>query len=195
MRMLLFAVFLFVFGAQAQIIITEVSPNPVGASSAIPGDLSHEFIELYNAGTLPVNLCRYHIKTSSVGSTAEPDSNNLQVWAGDSLRDIGRDSALVYDSLLQPGAYAVILGRKYVSAPESSWYCIRSGTFVFATRKTYLRSGGLSNSAAVVRLFSGENSLVSTFNSRGSTAMDPGEGFTWHEILQYYYQGVDIRTL
>ncbi|MFH0919967.1 MAG: lamin tail domain-containing protein [Fibrobacterota bacterium] len=166
----------------AGIIITEVCPNPPGGSSEVPGDLSHEYIEFYNNGPDTVNLCRCHIKTGSWGSTSAPDSNNIQVWQGDSLRDIGRGTALVYDSLLLPGEYGVLLGRKYVSAPESSWYRFPAGTHIFATRKTYLRSSGLSNSSAWVRLCSPENLSVSMFNSYGSQSMDPGEAFTWQRL-------------
>ncbi len=168
--------------AYSNIIITEVSNNPIGNSTSIPGDLSHEYIEVYNSGSLPVNLLGYYIKTSSAGSTAEPDSNNLQVFSGDSLCDIGKDSALLYDSILKPGAYGIILGRKYVSAPESTWYDFPSGTTIFATRKTYLKSGGLSNSSAIVELYSGEGVRTSIFNGFGSKSVDPGEGFTWQRV-------------
>src|SRR3989339_189279 len=82
----------------ANIVITEVSPNPQGGSGEIPGDLSHEFIEFLNCGPDTVNLCQYYIQSGSWGSTTLPDSNNIQVWQGDSLCDIGCGTFLEYDS-------------------------------------------------------------------------------------------------
>ncbi|OGS34084.1 MAG: hypothetical protein A2293_05715 [Elusimicrobia bacterium RIFOXYB2_FULL_49_7] len=175
-------IFLFILSNHAAVVISEVSPNPPGSSTTLPGDGSHEFIEFYNNGSEAVNLCRYFIKSGSVTSTAEPDSNNIQVWSGDSLLPIGGDSMLTYDSLLQPGQYGLLLGRKYISAPESTRYLIRSGAAVFATRKTYIRSGTLANASTWIELYDEHNQSISTFNHFQSKSIDPGEKLTWHRI-------------
>ena len=90
---------------------------------------------------------------------------------------------LAYDSLLPPGRFAVLFGRKYASAPESSRYALPAGTFVFAVHRSGFRSGGLSWTSAQVSLVpSGESEALSTFNAFRSTLMSSGETRTWQRV-------------
>jgi hypothetical protein len=143
--------------------------------------VSHEFIEFYNTGPDTVNLLNYYLKTGSTNSPGSIDSNNFRVWPVDTLGHIGRDSALKYDFLVPPSNYAVILCRKYAQAPESTWYSIRSGTYIFAPRKTYIRSSGMPTSVAFVELYNSDNILVSSFNSFGDS-MKIDTNLTWHLV-------------
>lgn len=148
------------------LVITEVAPNPVGSSTSIPGDATHEFIEFFNSGPETLDLSSYYIKTGSSTSASAPDSNNIEVWKG--------------DSLLLPGRYAVLFGRKYLSAPESTWYRLQDSAAVFLTRKTYIRSGTMANASTWIEAYDSKGRLATTFNRARSSAMDPGEGRSWH---------------
>ncbi|MBL8028648.1 MAG: lamin tail domain-containing protein [Fibrobacteres bacterium] len=166
----------------AEIVVTEVGCNPMGSSSAVPGDLSHEFIEIFNTGPKTVSVTDIYFKTESASSSAAADSNDVVAWRGDSLRDIGMGKNLLYPEQLKPGETAVILGRKYISAPESSWYKLPEGTIVFGTRKTYLRSGGMPNSSSVVYVHVRGHSALSSFNVQRRVNVDPGEGMSWNRV-------------
>lgn len=166
----------------AEPVISEIEPNPPGGSASIPGDLSHEYVEIYNPGPETLDLCRYYIKTSSSTSSLEPDSNGILPWSPDSLGEISNGAFVHYDSLLPPKAFALLLGRKYGSAPASSWYVPGEGSYLFATRKTYLRSSGLANASTVMRLFRSDGVQVSSFNDLEREALDPGESQTWQRV-------------
>ncbi|OGJ85967.1 MAG: hypothetical protein A2268_00045 [Candidatus Raymondbacteria bacterium RifOxyA12_full_50_37] len=180
---MLFVILLIVCrAAWCGLVITEVEPNPPGNSSGdIPGDLTHEFVEVYNTGPLPVNLSECYFIFGSSGSSTVNRCDPV-VWAGDSLRNVGRDSAVQYAAQIPAGAFAIMLCRGYVSAPESTWYAIASGTFIFTSKNKYFRSGGLANSGTTIQLFDSSGLLLSSFNSFLSSAMDPGESWTQHLI-------------
>lgn len=163
-------------------VITEVCTDPPGGSTEVPGDASHEYVEIFNPGPNAVNLCAYYLLAGSATSIARPESCAIQVWQGDTLVDVGQGTPLKYDSLLPPGAYAMIFGRKYASAPETNWIPLPAGTFVFALHRTGFKSGGLSGSAAQVSLNEPGGEEVSTFNLFGSDRMVSGETKTWQRV-------------
>jgi hypothetical protein len=183
-KIILFLLFCAIFLelASGAIVITEVSSNPIGNSTSIPGDLSHEYIEVLNTGPGTISVNQLYIKTESATSSAEADSNDLIQWSGDSLRDIGLGTELRYPDVLEAGEVAVVLGRKYISAPESSWYKFPEGTIILGTRKTYLKSGGLPNSTSIISLFVRGSIAVSTYNASRSISVDPGEGMSWNRV-------------
>ncbi len=172
----------FISAQDGSLIITEVANNPTGGSTTIPGDLSHEFIEIFNAGINAIPLNLIYFKTESSTSSASPDSNDIVPWVGDSFVDIGRGQELRYPDEIGAGECAVILGRKYVSAPESTWYLFPHGATVVGTRKTYIRSGGMPNASTIIKLCVRGEGVVSTFNSLRLSSVDPGEGMSWHRV-------------
>jgi hypothetical protein len=92
------------------IAITEVLKDPYGASSAIPGDLSHEFVEITNLGTMPFSI-------HGVFLSDGVDADSLMIWAAPLTAHpncrYGRD-------MVFPGQTAVILDRDYTAAIQSA---------------------------------------------------------------------------
>lgn len=107
----------------AQIILSEVMFDPSGPEK------SDEFVEIYNAGSGPVDLNGWEIGDSS---------------AFDNLSGVGEGGML-----LQPGQYGLILDRDYFSDSSATYAdLIPPGALLLSIDGATLGNGGLSNSRA-----------------------------------------------
>ena len=107
----------------AQVILSEVMFDPAGPEK------SDEFVEIYNAGVVPVDLTGWEIGDSS---------------AFDNLSGVGEGGMT-----LQPGQYGVILDRDYFSDSSSTYAgLIPPDALLLSIDGATLGNGGLSNSRA-----------------------------------------------
>jgi hypothetical protein len=122
------------------ILITEVMANPLDESTG-------EFIELYNNGSTSVDLL-YAV-----------------IWDGDALDTIFGFTD-IYDAVLAPGEYAVILDADYAGQ-----YTIPAGALILTADDSTLGSGLATNDP--VSLYEGDGvAIVDSF----SFPTDPGNG-------------------
>lgn len=111
------------FPLAAQVILSEVMFDPAGPEK------SDEFVEIYNAGALPVDLNGWEIGDSS---------------AFDNLIGVGEGGMM-----LQPGQYGLILDRDYFSDSSSTYAgLIPPDALLLSIDGATLGNGGLSNSRA-----------------------------------------------
>ncbi|MCD6502266.1 lamin tail domain-containing protein, partial [bacterium] len=103
--------------------------NPLGAWSAIPGDDSNEFIEIYNAGTDSVDLAGWIIY--------DGDDDDLLTSAADGMAILPSDSDGIYTStILAPGCFALILDPEYTDAANDQPYDWPSNTLILTISTT-----------------------------------------------------------
>jgi Lamin Tail Domain/Periplasmic copper-binding protein (NosD) len=124
----------------ADLIITEVMANALDEDTG-------EFIEIYNNGSSAVDLLGFVLYDGDAVDTIEGYSS-------------------YYDTVLEPGAYAVIVDSEYAGE-----YSIPSGTLLLVNDDTTVGSGLATNDP--IYLFEGDaSSLVDSFTSTS----DPGNG-------------------
>lgn len=132
----------------AQVILTEVMFDPSGPEK------SDEFVEIYNAGSAPVDLAGWEIGDSS---------------AFDNLDGVGEGGMV-----LQPGQYGLILDPDYFSDSSSTYTgLIPPEALLLRIDGATLGNGGLSNSRAKeIRLVNAQQDTVQRY--RYSIGNSPG---------------------
>lgn len=122
----------------AQVVINEIMANPEGS------DTNTEYVELYNAGLLSVNLLNWKIANDEGSDTLQP--------------------ALPLTSANLPaGGYAIILERDYWESGNQLYAGrIPESTLLLVVEDAAIGSGGLTNSIPqTVKLFDLSGDLVS----------------------------------
>ena len=129
-----------------ELVISEVLANPLDESTG-------EFIEIYNAGSTDIDLLYFVI------------------WDGDAL-DTLFGYADIYDTVLAPGQYAIILDSDYAGQ-----YSIPSDALVLTADDSTLGSG-LSTDDAITLYESGGTALIDGY----SFPSNPGNGISSEKI-------------
>ncbi len=118
--LVLFSTFL-----HAQVILTEVMFDPAGSES------TDEFVEIYNAGAVPVDLSGWRLGDGTSTDAILP-----------------ADSA---DLTLLPGQFGIILDPNYFTVPSTTYdSLIPPEALLLTVESSTFGSGGLSNSTAEV---------------------------------------------
>ena len=123
--------------------ITEVLKNPAGASDAVPGDASHEFIEITNIGTDTLFLDSLFLFDNPGGI------DSIVSW--DTLRHgalLMHENCIFNSHLIAPGAIAVILDPDYCKAvvlQPSCAFSIAANTVILTIDDNSIGNDGLSD--------------------------------------------------
>jgi len=144
------------------VVITEIHRDPIGNKNAIPGGLSHQFIELTNFGSDTFFVSDIFLSNGKVA---------------DSIRLFDNPIALHPDchftkAYIPPGVSAVILPQNYLSAIEnfpSTVLPIESGTIIFTVNNRNI--GGVFANDDGAALYKGTRNRV---DSLIDIAADPG---------------------
>lgn len=129
-----------------ELVLSEILANPLDESTG-------EFIEVYNAGSTDVDMLY------------------MVIWDGDALDTIFGYSD-IYDTVLAPGQYAVILDSNYAGQ-----YSIPAGALVLTADDSTIGSG-LSTDDDVSLYESGGTALIDSFNF----PTNPGNGISVDKV-------------
>ncbi len=117
--------------ADERIYITELLRDPLGGESSIPGGKSHEFVEIYNAGSDTLFLKNLFLSDGRAVDSLIP-------W----LSPIRSHRNCCFNrSFVTPAQYAVILDRDYVLAPVESHFQISDSTVILSVDAASLCNG------------------------------------------------------
>ncbi len=146
--------------AEEFVVISEILKNPAGGSEDIPGDKSHEFIELTNLGSEPFSI-------DSLFFFDKPGKvDSVIVW--DTLRSGSLPMHLncIFNSgILLPGKSCVILDPDYITAVSVnalSRLPIDSATVIWTIGDNALGYDGLSDNDGIVIYKGTRNSINRT---------------------------------
>jgi hypothetical protein len=149
--------FFFLARANEFTVVTEMLKNPVGGSSDMPGDASHEFIEITNMGTDTFFIDSLFLFDNPMGVDS--------VMAWDTLKHglLPTHARCIFNCpTLVPGKSAVILDPDYITAiaisPVSS-LPIDSGTIIWTIDDNAFGNDGLSDNDGVA-LFKGTRKSI-----------------------------------
>jgi hypothetical protein len=133
--------------AEERVLITELMKNPVGASDAVPGDASHEFIELTNIGTDTFFVDSLFLFDNPGGV------DSVVVWNPDIQGALPMHSRCRLGArACPPGACAIILDPDYGRAVAENPSCglpVDSLTTVWTIDDNSFGSGGLSDNDGI----------------------------------------------
>lgn len=141
-------------GMPKRLRITEVMSNQAGTETGGAG----EFVEILNAGTLPVDLAGMYLESGPEGGT------------------VARDRLVAFNSgttTLAPNAYAVVIDPNY-----DSRYTFPSGTVVVTLSDTAFGSSGLATTH-VITLYDADGI---TALDKFRYPSDPGEGISLSRV-------------
>lgn len=140
------------------IAITEILKNPLGPSNGIPGDASHECLELTNLGTDAFSIDSLFLFDNPGGI------DSIVPW--DTLTNgllLPHQNCRFNSRVLAPGACAVILDPDYFKALQvqpSSRFTIDSETTILTVNRTGLGNDGLSSNDGIA-LYKGTHNKIS----------------------------------
>jgi hypothetical protein len=150
----------FVSGLNANeyIAITEILKNPVGPSSGIPGDASHECVEITNLGsdTFFIDSLFLFDNPGGIDSIVPWDSIKNGVLSP-------HQTCRFNTRFLAPGMCALILDPDYYQALKiqpSSHFTIDSGTTILTVNRTGIGNDGLASNDGIV-LYKGTHYTIS----------------------------------
>ena len=160
LRSAFFAILLFAYRPNANefIAITEILKNPIGLSGAIPGDASHEFVEITNLGTDSFFIDSLFLFDNPGGIDSIVTWDTLKYGALAPHRD-----CIFNASTIAPGASALILDQDYFTALQvqpSSRFTIDARTTILTVNRKDIGSGGLSNTDGIA-IFKGTRLKIS----------------------------------
>jgi hypothetical protein len=155
-----FGLVLFVssLNAYEYVAITEILKNPVGPSNGIPGDASHECLELTNLGTDTFSIDSLFLFDNPGGI------DSIVPW--DTLKNgvlSPHQNCRFNSPVLAPGARAVILDPDYFKALQvqpSSRFTIDSGTTILTVNRIGIGNDGLASNDGIV-LYKGTHYKIS----------------------------------
>jgi hypothetical protein len=143
--------------AEEFVVISELLKNPTGGSEDIPGDKSHEFIELANLGTEPFSIDSLFLFNKPGGV------DSIIVWDTLLLGSLSCHANCIFNSrLLLPGKIAVIVDPDYktaVSMNAADRLPIDSGTTLWTIDDNAFGYNGLSENDGVV-IFKGTKTTL-----------------------------------
>ncbi len=135
------SIFLLCLSIFANPVINEIYDNPNGGASDIPGDDSNEFIELYNCGDEAVDLAGWIIDIA--GTT-----DDIQLF--DDPSGFNDPDAILDNTTLLPGEFALILDPEYVDPLNDQPFDIPEGTIVLTIGNTTFGSGSITGGSTVI---------------------------------------------
>jgi len=134
-----------------QVLITELQRDPAGGETALPGGLSHEFVEITNLGSDTVGLDSLCLTDGAESDTVVPWPFPLPIH-GD---------CVIGSTELLPGRTALILDRDYPAAVDSaasSRLPIRAGTVLLTVGDAELGNGLAADDGMVI--YKGTKTLI-----------------------------------
>ncbi|MBM4396647.1 MAG: lamin tail domain-containing protein, partial [Deltaproteobacteria bacterium] len=141
-------------GLPKRLRLTEIMANQAGNESGGAG----EFVELFNAGDLTVDLAGMHLEIGPVGGTVARDL--LGAWSGGS-------------TVLVPGAYAVVLDPQY-----DGRYSFPAGTVLVTIPDASFGAGGIATTHGVAVYDADGITLLDRF----AFPSDPGDGVSLFRV-------------
>jgi hypothetical protein len=165
--------------AGSRVVINEVMANPAGRSGALQPEDRNEFVELYNPGTVAVDLWNWTI--------GDGDSRDKLVpWHDPSVLD-ANPSLLINTTWLRPGGYAVLLDSEYTAPnPEGGYvrpYSFSDSTLLLTTGNTTIGDGLAVNDPLLLTSPYGDTGTFGTPSMPGdSLPCNPGDGISWERI-------------
>jgi hypothetical protein len=138
------------------VVINEVMANPSGGENEIPGGDADEWVELYNASARAIDLAGWMLT----------DGDGLDSLCAWSEARLPAPDLRCGATLLDPGAFALILDPDYVARGARQPYSIPPGTLILALGDHEFGSGGLSNGEPLTLYAAGPlgcGQVVSTF--------------------------------
>lgn len=163
----------------AQLVITEVMANPKGGTGAHSPDDRNEFVEIYNAGRVAVDLYNY---TLSDGDATD------QIVAWEDSAILSSNPNLVINSTwLRPGGYAVILDPEYTDSLAVGGYLqpyrFGDSSLILTVGNTTLGNGLSGNDPITLASPYGDTTTFGTPQNLGDGfPVDAGDGFSWERI-------------
>jgi hypothetical protein len=137
--------------------ITEIMKNPSGAADSMPGDASHEFIELTNLGTDTFNIDSLFLFDNPGGIDSVIPWNTLKQGV------LLSNSNCIFDCrTINPGKSAVILDPDYITAitlKPSGAYSIKDKTVILTINNNSIGNNGLSDNDGLVIYKGTKNSI------------------------------------
>ena len=149
LRSAFFAILLFTAGLNASefIAITEILKNPIGPSNGIPGDASHECIEITNLGSDTFFIDSLFLFDNPGGI------DSIVTWDTLKYGPLAPHEDCIFNaSVIAPGASALILDQDYFTALQvqpSSHFSIDARTTILTVNRKDIGNGGLSNTDGI----------------------------------------------
>jgi hypothetical protein len=147
-----------ILSAHEFIAITEILKNPLGSSNAIPGDASHECVEITNLGSDTFFIDSLFLFDNPGGIDSIAPWDTLKYGVLTPHRD-----CIFNNHAIAPGSSALILDQDYFTALQvqpSSHFSIDASTTILTVTRKDLGSGGLSNTDGIA-IFKGARSKIS----------------------------------
>lgn len=147
-----FVIFLSAQTITAKIVITEIHRDPAaGNKSAVPGGVSHSFVELANLGQSNFYLQNIFMTNGKTVDTIMPVSDVIA----------GHEDCTYGQNFIPPGGVAIILSQSYregVAIDPSSIHPIAPNTIMLAVNRRNI-GGGLANDDGVA-IYRGTRSQI-----------------------------------
>lgn len=152
MPCMLLLIILITITTPCQVVITEISRDPFGGATSIPGDASHEFVEITNFG----------VDTFTIDSLYLTDGVEIDAVLPWPSPVAEHPRCITGSKLIPPGRTALILDRDYGTAltiTPSSKYLIRENTVLLTTEDSDL-GNALAGDDGVL-LYKGSKTAIS----------------------------------